>query len=161
MVPGRRNNNQFPFSLQKSALRKAGAKFGAALLVLLVWADFIRAESKSSNTITLHTRTIQETGANPESLQCQKLSLRECVTTKGCFLDCVGKTPAKGRCEPYKCRAAQGKCEGEYAQWDLTKEKCENLKGCTYQAAFCFCPGPELCTCGGGRRCGVDRVFRG
>ena len=87
-------------------------------------------------------------GAEAAGLDCQKLSTLECFAAKGCFLDCG--TADKKRCEPYHCRRAAGSCEETYAQHDLTKEKCEALPGCKFEPAFCFCPGPMECFCGGG-----------
>ena len=87
-------------------------------------------------------------GADAEVLNCPALGLRECVSTPGCFLDCESQEPK--RCFPYRCRKAEGECESKYAQWELTKGICEAIPGCAFEPAFCFCPGPENCMCGGG-----------
>ena len=79
---------------------------------------------------------------------CDKLSVRDCFTTKGCFLDC--ENIGRNKCAPYHCRAAKNLCESRFAQAELKKEDCESLARCVYQAAACFCPGPMQCVCGGG-----------
>ena len=82
------------------------------------------------------------------SSDCSKQGVRECVSTKGCFLECVSKDPKK--CGSYKCREAENKCESEFAQLELTPEACHAISGCVYEKPFCFCPGPMECYCGGG-----------
>ena len=83
-----------------------------------------------------------------EVSSCDSRGLRSCVETRGCFLDCEG--PDEIHCKPYRCRTASGTCENAFAQFDLSKEKCETLADCQFKPAVCFCPGPENCFCGGG-----------
>ena len=83
-----------------------------------------------------------------EDSKCSKLSLNECRAMKGCTLECETHDPKK--CAPYLCRASIGVCENIIEQENLTKEHCESVRDCIYEAAFCFCPGPMECFCGGG-----------
>ena len=92
--------------------------------------------------LLLPLQALAQTGA------CDKLSVLDCFERKGCFLGCEGKD--RQHCAPYVCRAAKGRCETPYAQDELSKEKCEAISGCQYDAAVCFCPGPMACFCGGG-----------
>ena len=79
---------------------------------------------------------------------CAKLKERDCISTKGCFLTCG---TLKGmHCDPYICREPANECEKAFQQNDPSREKCEAIHGCAYEAASCFCPGPMECFCGGG-----------
>ena len=79
---------------------------------------------------------------------CAKLSELDCWKTKGCVLNCLDKS--ENHCSPYRCHAALNECESEYSQKDTTLENCGSRPGCHFSAAFCFCPGPLECVCGGG-----------
>lgn len=78
---------------------------------------------------------------------CSELSMTDCISTKGCILDC--HTADRKKCSPYHCRPSKEKCENLASQKDLTKALCES-EHCIYEPAFCFCPGPMECFCGGG-----------
>lgn len=79
--------------------------------------------------------------AEPNS--CASLTELQCIKSSECTLSPV-------EINKYICRAATGKCELDFIQFENSKQSCETKQGCKYVPGNCYCPPDMLCRCGGG-----------